>query len=89
MPNLVSLTCLSLQLLCKTHTGVSNFRISDQSFINGNRHNSKTSHDIDMKFRSVTKLDKRSMATSKNCDDDVITIMSMSFLVNFMVSFYG
>ena len=40
-----------------------NFWISGQSFINKNCHNSRTSHDIDMKFRPVTKLDKRNKAT--------------------------
>ena len=34
---------------------ISDFRISGQSFINGNCHNSRTSDDIDMKLGSETK----------------------------------
>ena len=45
--------------------GVSDFQISDQSFINKNCHNSRTSHDIDIKLGSVAKLDKRNTVTSK------------------------
>ena len=53
--------------------GISDFRISNQSFINKNGHNSRTSHDINMKLVPVNKLDKRSMTTSKvwwGCDDN-------------------
>ena len=32
------------------------------------------SDDTDMKFRSVTKLDKRNKTTSKNYDDDVLYV---------------
>ena len=38
--------------------GISGFRISGQSLIKENCHNSRTSDDIDMKLRPVTKLDK-------------------------------
>ena len=44
------------------------FWIFGQSFINENCHNSRTSHDIDIKLGLVTKLDKRNEARSKNCD---------------------
>ena len=54
--------------------GISDFRISGQSFINENCHNSRTSHDIDMKLEPVTKLDERNTAISVNC--------------NFIVSFF-
>ena len=46
--------------------GISDFRISGQSLIKENPHNSRTSNDIDMKLRSVTKLVKRNKTTSKN-----------------------
>ena len=39
--------------------GISDFRISRQSLIKRNSHNSRTSDDIDMKLGPVTKLDKR------------------------------
>ena len=53
--------------------GISNFRISGQSLIKENCHNSKTSDDIDMKLGTVTKLDKRNKATSKKIDADVMS----------------
>ena len=53
--------------------GISDFRISGQSFIKENCHNSRTSNDIDMKLGPVTKLDKTNTATSKKFDDDVIS----------------
>ena len=42
-----------------------NFWLSRQSFINKNCHNSRTSHDSNMKFRPVTKPHRRTTATSK------------------------
>ena len=48
------------------------FQVSGQSFLNGNCHNSRTSHDIDMKLQPVTKLDKRNTTTSKKLSDDVM-----------------
>ena len=45
--------------------GISDFRISGQSLIKENCHNSRTSDDIDMKLGPVTKLDKRNKTTSK------------------------
>ena len=38
-----------------------------------NCHNSRTSHDIDMKLGPVTKQDNRNKKTSKNFDDDVMS----------------
>ena len=38
---------------------ISDFRISGQSLIKGNCHNSRTSDDIDIKLGPVTKTDKR------------------------------
>ena len=60
---------------------MSDFRISSQSLIKENCHNSKTSDDIDMKLGSVTKFNKRNKTTSnkfgeyvksKNCEVIVI-----------------
>ena len=63
---MVSLTCPSLQTLGKTQTVViSYFRISAQSLLKENCHNSRTSDDIDMKLGPLTKIDKRNKATSK------------------------
>ena len=69
MPNLVSLTCPSLQILDKSQTGV--FPIY---LVKENCHNSRTSSDIDMKLGPVTKLDKRDTATSKKIDDNVMSV---------------
>ena len=44
---------------------ISDFRISGQSFIKRQCHNSRTSDDIDMKLGPVIKLDKRNKKTSK------------------------
>ena len=55
----------------KTQTGViTNFRISGQSLIKVNCHNSRTSDDIDMKLGSVTKFDKKNKITSEKFDND-------------------
>ena len=48
--NLVSLTYPSLHILEKTQTGVPDFQISGEFFINKNCHNSRTSHDVDIKL---------------------------------------
>ena len=52
--------------------GISDFRISGQSLIKENCHNSKTSDDIDMKLGPVTKL-KRNKTNSKRFDADVMS----------------
>ena len=46
--------------------GISDFWISGQSLIKENCHNSRTSDDIDMKLRPVTKLDKKKQNNVKN-----------------------
>ena len=46
--------------------GISNFQVSGQFLIKQNCHNYRTSDDIDMKLRRLTKLDKRNKTTSKN-----------------------
>ena len=48
--------------------GISGFRISGQSLIKENCHNSRTSDDIDMKLRPVPK-----QYQLKNFDDDVMS----------------
>ena len=51
---------------------ISDSRISGQSIIKGNCHNTETSNDIDMKLGTVTKLDKGNKTTSTKFDDDVM-----------------
>ena len=41
------------------------FRISSQSYLNENCHNSRNSDDFDMTLGPVTKLDKRNTVTPK------------------------
>ena len=53
--------------------GISDFRISGQSLINENCHDSRASDDIDMKLGAVTKIDKRNKTTSKKFDVDVMS----------------
>ena len=67
MPNLVSLTRPSLQILGITQTGV--FPISGflvNPLLKKNCRNSRTSDDIDTKLEPVTKLDKANKTTPKN-----------------------
>ena len=66
--------------------GISDFRISGQSLIKKNCHNSRISDDIDMKLGPVTKLDKRNKTTSKKFDNDV---MSENCDVIVIFSIYG
>ena len=61
-----------------------------QSFINENCHNSRTSHDIDMKLGPVTKRGKINMASQK-IDDGVMSancdvIVFCRFMANFQPS---
>ena len=73
VPNLVSITRPSLSDIGKNSDGgTSNFRISGQSLIKENCHNSRTSDDIDLKLGPVTKRDKRNKITSKKIDFDVM-----------------
>ena len=74
MPNLISLTIPSLQILSKNSDGgISNFRISGQSCIKVNCHNSRISDDIDMKPGAVTRLDSRDKTKLKKFHDDVMS----------------
>ena len=62
------------------------FRISGQSLINQNCHNSRTSNDIAMKLGPVIKTDKRITTRSKKIDDDVI---SANYIVINIFPTYG
>ena len=53
--------------------GISDYRISGQSFTEQNCLNSRISNDIDVKLGSVSKLEKRNTATPKKFDDEIIT----------------
>ena len=71
----------------KLDGGISDFKISGQSFIKENCYNSGTSDDINMKLGPVTKLDKRNKATSKNlrltsCQKIVRSLPSFEILAN-------
>ena len=67
MPNLVSLTLHSLQILGKnSDERISDIQISGQSLRNENCHSSRTSNDIDMKVGPVTKPNKKNTETWKN-----------------------
>ena len=88
MPNLVSITRTSLQVLGKIQTGVFPISgISGPSLIKENCHNSRTSADIDMKHGPVTKLDKRNKTTSKKMmvtsfQEHVTSLSFFGFLAN-------
>ena len=56
----------------KLSESISDFRISGQSLIKGNVHNSQTSDDTDMKLRAATKRDKRNKATSKKFEGGIM-----------------
>ena len=60
------------------------FRISDQSLIKENCHNSGTSDDIHMKVGPVTKTNKKSKTTSKKFDVDVIS-ENCDIIVSFQI----
>ena len=60
VPTLVSLTHPRPRYWAKLKRGYFLFRISGQSLIKENCHNSRKSDDIDMKLGPVTKLDKGS-----------------------------
>ena len=64
--------------------GISDFRISGQSLIKENCYNSRTSDDIDMRLRSVTKLDKRNKTTSTKFDNDIM-YENRDAIVNFRI----
>ena len=66
--------------------GIFDLRISGQSFIKENCHNSRTSDDINMKLGLVTKPDKRNKILSKKISNYV---MSKNCDVMVIFSIYG
>ena len=81
VPNLVSIT------RPVSDRGISDFRISGQSLIKENCHNSRTSDNIDMKLGPVIKIDKRNRTTSKkltmkSCQKIVMSLSFSGFLAN-------
>ena len=87
VPNMVLPTCTSLQILGKIQMGVfPNSGFLAKSLIKENFHNSRTSHDIDMKLGPVTKIYKKNKTTSKNLDD---VVMSKNCDVIVIFSIYG
>ena len=75
------------------------FSISDflvKSFINKICHNSRTSTDIDMELRPITKLGQRNTTTPKKIDNDVAAtnyyvivvfpILEFSLITNFYLT---
>ena len=85
MLNSVSLTHPSLQILDKTQTRVFSIsRFLVEFLIKKYCHNSRTSNDIDIKLRAVTKLDKRNAATSKKYGHDLDSV-NYDFIVIFPI----
>ena len=84
VPNLVSVTHLSLQILGKLRLGISIFWNSGQSLIKEKCHNSRTSNDIDMKLGPLLKLGKRNTMSKKKKKMTMTTfqqiVKSLSFL---------
>ena len=74
VPNLVFPTYPSLQILCKTQTGVfPNYGFLVKSLIKENCHNSKANGDIDIKLGPITNFIRETRQRQKNFDDDVMS----------------
>ena len=63
------------------------FRISGQSLIKENCYNSRTSDNIDLKLRPVTRIGKRNTTTSKkltrtSCQKTVMPLPFVQFMAN-------
>ena len=71
MQDLVSQTRSSLQIFGQLRS-ISDIWNPGQSLLNKKCNHSRTSHDIDIKVGPVTTLDKRSTATSKKIENDVM-----------------
>ena len=63
---------------------VSDFRISGQSLVKINCHNSRTSGGIDMKLEPVSKLDKKAKKHQKKLDNDAM-LENWSVIVIFSI----
>ena len=68
----ISPISLVSRYLANSYEGISNFRISGQSFMKENCHNFGTSDYIDMKLGPVTKIDKRNKAAPKKLGNNVM-----------------
>ena len=66
--------------------GISDLRISSQSLIKVNCHNSRTTDNIDMKPGPVTKIDKRNKRKSNRFVDNVM-LVNCDVIVVFLI--YG
>ena len=64
---------------------ISDFRISGQSLIKENCHNSRTNDDIDLKLGPVTKHHKGNKVMSKRYDDGVM-LENCDVIVTFLIS---
>ena len=89
MPDLVSITCPSLQIFGKTQTRVFRFPNFWSIPYKKNCHNSRTSDNIDMKLGPVTELDKRNRATSKKIYIDVISEDCDAIVIFFIFDQFG
>ena len=74
----------------KAEKSISDFRISGHLFINENCHNSRTSHDIDMKFGPVTWQEQHGYVNKKlkmtSCQQTVTSLSCFQFLNNLQPS---
>ena len=88
VPDLIS--WLESQYMKQNSDGdISNFRVSVQSLMKENCHNSRTRDDIHMKLGSVTKPDKRNKLTSKQIDNDVVLTNSDVIVIFLIYSQFG
>ena len=83
MPNLLSLTCPSLQILSKTQTVV--FPISN-FWLTENCYKSRTSNDIDMKLVQVIKILQLKQGNVKKADDLMFTNCDILPFFQFMTN---
>ena len=88
MPNLIFLTYpKSTDIEQDLDGGILDFRISGQSIIKRNCHNSRTNDDIDMKLGTITKLDKKNKTVVKkltmtSCQKIVTSLLFFEFTTN-------
>ena len=96
MENVIRIVCIKFSILYSHQSpdleknsdgGISDVRISGQSLIKRNCHNSWISDDVDMKLRQVTKLDKRNETTpKKNCNDVMLKNYDALLFFQFMAN---
>ena len=85
MPNLINFI-QSRDIVQNLERGISNFRISRQSFINENCHDSITSNDFEMKLGKRTKISRRNTPTSKNLQNADINKIKGVLVLKWMFS---